>query len=298
MQLQIVKQPEIGVIEWNFDELKKELSTSVETYRTIVYTSDDQIKNEAKPELAKLRKLNKALDDERRRVKNIYTQPIKDFEAQVKELTGIVNEAIVNIDEQVKGYEDRRKAEKLEQVKKAYEEVFADDESRELVSFETAFVERYLNVTVSIRSILSEFNELKRTVLADVDTIKGLDEYAFESFEAYKQTLDLNAALRENKHLKEAAERRRQYEEAVNARREQETRRAEQQAAQQTAQMVTEASESPQEPSKAQAYEKVYTTAFKVTATRSALEKLQAFLTSNQIRFDVIEKAKEVMIND
>lgn len=297
MELQIFKQPEIGVIEWNFDELKKELSTSVETYRTIVYTSDDQIKNEAKPELAKLRKLNKALDDERRRVKNIYTQPIKDFEAQVKELTGIVNEAIVNIDEQVKGYEDRRKAEKLEQVKKAYEEVFADDESRELVSFETAFVERYLNATVSIRSILSEFNELKRTVLADVDTIKGLDEYAFESLEVYKRTLDLNAALRENKHLKEVAECRRQYQEAVNARREQEARQAEQQAAQQAAQMATEAPESPQETSKAQAYEKVYATTFKVTATRSALEKLQTFLIDNQIRFDVIEKAKEVIIN-
>lgn len=293
MELQIFKQPEIGVIEWNFEELKKELSTNVEAYRTIVYTSDDQIKNEAKPELAKLRKLNKALDDERRRVKNIYTQPIKDFEDQVKELTGIVNKAIVNIDEQVKGYEDRRKAVKLEQVKRAYEEVFDDDESRGLVSFETAFVERYLNATASIRSILSEFNELKRTMLADVDTIKGLDEYAFESLEVYKQTLDLNAALRENKRLKEVAERRRQYEEAVNARKEQEAR----QAAQQAAQMATEAPESPQEPSKTQTYEKVYATTFKVTATRSALEKLQTFLINNQIHFDVIEKAKEVMIN-
>ena len=59
-----VKIPER--IEWNYEELKAEIAERVQTYETIVYT-DETIK-EAKADRANLRKLAKALNDERIRL--------------------------------------------------------------------------------------------------------------------------------------------------------------------------------------------------------------------------------------
>lgn len=107
MELKIYNPQENGFlqqIDWNFEELKQEITGKAETYKNLVY-SDEQMR-EAKKDRAKLRKLNSALNEKKKEIKNQIMAPYMGFENQIKELMGIVNDAVDNIDLQVKGYEE------------------------------------------------------------------------------------------------------------------------------------------------------------------------------------------------
>lgn len=71
-------------IDFNYEELKAELTSKVSFYETLVYT-DDQIKD-AKADKANLNKLKRALNDERIRREKEYMQPFNVFKAQINEI--------------------------------------------------------------------------------------------------------------------------------------------------------------------------------------------------------------------
>ena len=93
-------------IDFNYEELKAELTSKVSFYETLVYT-DDQIKD-AKADKANLNKLKRALNDERIRREKEYMQPFNVFKAQINEIIGIIDKPIAVIDEQVKAYDEKR----------------------------------------------------------------------------------------------------------------------------------------------------------------------------------------------
>lgn len=209
----------LKAIEWNFEELKKELIARSEEYKTIVYTSDEQIKKEAKADRAKLRKLIDAMENERKRIKKQYMEPVTAFEKQVRELTGIVDEAVENIDCQIKAYEENKRAEKLEKVKQIYEETIPR-EMRDFIPFEVALIDKYLLASTTLKTIKTEMQSLSDKVVSDVEVIKNLPEYSFEALEKYKKTLDLQMAMRTVNDLRDTAERKRMYEEQKKAQQE------------------------------------------------------------------------------
>ena len=73
MELRIKSMSFPEAIEFNFEQLKQELTDKAEQYKGLVYT-DDQVQD-AKKDVAALRKFTKALSDERIKVKNclLYT---------------------------------------------------------------------------------------------------------------------------------------------------------------------------------------------------------------------------------
>lgn len=79
-------------IDFNYEELKAELTSKVSFYETLVYT-DDQIKD-AKADKANLNKLKRALNDERIRREKEYMQPFNVFKAQINEIIGIIDKPI------------------------------------------------------------------------------------------------------------------------------------------------------------------------------------------------------------
>lgn len=121
MELKVdeVKIPE--KIGFNYEELKAQLKTRCHDYETTVYT-DDTIK-EAKVDRAVLNKLKDNLNAERLRRQREYMHPFDVFKAQVDDLIGIINTASRAIDIQVKDYEERQKAVKLEEIKKIFDTV-------------------------------------------------------------------------------------------------------------------------------------------------------------------------------
>lgn len=193
LKMQEVQFPK--VIQFNFAELKEEITAKAELYKNMVYT-EDTIK-EAKADKATLNKFIKVLEDKRKDVKKQCLQPYKDFEKQIKELVAIVNEPVQLIDSQVKAYDEKRKAEKLDQIKAIWEE----SDHPEWLSCSMIFDNRWLNVTFSLKQVQDAITERLTQINTELTTLNSLTEFAFEAVEVYKNTLDVNRAIAEGQRL-------------------------------------------------------------------------------------------------
>lgn len=209
MELKIYSPTEDGfikAIEWNHEEIKKEVAEKVSYYANLIY-SDDQIK-EAKADRAKLNKFVQALEAKRKEVKKQCLAPYEDFERKLKEITAIVNEPIMMIDQQVKGYEEQKKAEKQVKIRELFENAVFPD----WVKFEQVFDAKWLNATVPMTSINKELIEKLERIESDLSTLSNLPEFAFEAVDVYKTTLDLGRAVNEAHRMSEQAKRKAEYE--------------------------------------------------------------------------------------
>ena len=193
LKMQEVQFPK--VIQFNFAELKEEITAKAELYKNMVYT-EDTIK-EAKADKATLNKFIKVLEDKRKDVKKQCLQPYEDFEKQIKELVAIVNEPVQLIDSQVKAYDEKRKAEKLDQIKAIWEE----SDHPEWLSCNMIFDNRWLNVTFSLKQVQDAITERLAQINTELTTLNSLTDFAFEAVEVYKNTLDVNRAIAEGQRL-------------------------------------------------------------------------------------------------
>lgn len=182
-------------IEFNFDELKQEITERTSLYTGLVY-SEEQIKD-AKKDVANLRKFTKALSDERIRIKKQCLQPYEEFEVKIKELSGIVEKAIANIDTQVKGYEEQEKAEKLKKIRELWESV----EHPEEMTFEHVFEGKFMNKSCPMSTVEQYMKNAVERFKSDLAALQNLPEFSFEAIEVYKQTLDMHKAISEGKRL-------------------------------------------------------------------------------------------------
>lgn len=106
-ELQVVVQQEVGVISWNFEQLKTALAEKMQEYDGLVYT-EDTVKT-AKTDIAALRKIKKVISDKRIEVKKMCLEPYEIFEKQAGELTELVDKPINQIDVQLTEYENSRR---------------------------------------------------------------------------------------------------------------------------------------------------------------------------------------------
>ena len=216
MELKIYSPTEDGfikAIEWNHEEIKKEVAEKVSYYANLVYT-DDQIRD-AKNDRAKLNKFVQALEAKRKDVKKQCLAPYEEFEKKMKEIIAIVNEPIKMIDQQVKGYEEQKKAEKLEQIQEYWDRVTSPEHP---LTLQRVMNPKWLNATTSLKSIQEEINTILAKYAEDIATLQNLPEFSFEALEVYKTTLDLYKAISEGKRMSEIQkEKERQKAEAEKA---------------------------------------------------------------------------------
>ena len=187
-------------IEFNFEELKAELTEKVQVYSTIAYT-DDKIK-EAKADRANLNKLKKAINDERIRREREYMAPFNAFKRKVDEILAIIDEPIRIIDAQVK--ESERKAKEAKE--KGIREYLCQIELPYGIEAEKVWNPKWLNASASHTAITAEINARAAQIKEDVKTLEELQEYQDHAIQRYKETLDLRQALGEAKRQKEWAE--------------------------------------------------------------------------------------------
>lgn len=206
MELKINEVTIPDAIQFNYEELKQELTEKVSVYETMVYT-DDQIKL-AKSDKANLNKLKKVLNDERIRREKEYMKPFNEFKAQINEIISIIDKPVAVIDKQVKAFDEKKKQEKLEAVKKLYEEL----NTYEWLNFEQIFNERWLLASVSMRQVQDGIEGWLNEVKTNLDILANLPEFAFEATEVYKSTLDVQKALNEGKRLAEMIKRKQEQE--------------------------------------------------------------------------------------
>lgn len=304
MELQIYNPTDenaIKKIDWNYEELKQEITTRANDYKTLVYT-DDNIKD-AKSDRANLNKFIKVLDTKRKDVKKMMLEPYTEFEGQVKELIGIIGEANDNIDSQVKAYEQKKRDEKLVKVQEIYDGIFGDSDLLSILTWDRVFKPTYLNATTTLKSIKTEMTELLERVTNELNIIDNDNgEYQFEMKEAYLKDFNMAEALTVKQRFEENARRKAEYEAKrqaeLEARREREKAEAEKIA---NASNLHIPKEAEAEHVKAVAYdtaqsigiedvkEEVIELAFRVRATASQLEGLKNYLKSNNIEFGPVK---------
>lgn len=288
MELRILSPQEDGfvkAIEWNNEEIKKEVAECVEHYKGLVYT-DEQI-SDAKKDRAKLRKFVDALEAKRKEVKKQCIAPYEQFERQVKEIITIVNEPINLIDAQIKEVEEQRRIEKKANVLAIYEEHIGS--LKGILPFKKVFKNEYLNVSKSMKSITEEIQAFISKVNQDMDTIEELHtKHELQVKDMYIRTFDLSMALRENARLEEVerkiAERKAQEEARKKAEEEKKTGEdigspnvsVDQQLSRQDEADPIREEHVKEEP-------KMFTIDFRVTATREKIGLLKEFLNKNRI---------------
>lgn len=219
LRLKQITFPE--AIEFNFSELKKEITERMAEYTGLVY-AEEQIKD-AKKDVAMLRKFAKALSDERIRVKKDLMKPYEEFEKKIKELTGLVDNVVGEIDSQIKSFEDKQKQDKLDNITS----FFNTTEHPEWLHMSQIFNEKWLNASTSMKSVQDEINSKLEQIQNDLATLQNLPEFGFEAAEVYKTTLDINKALNEGKRLSEIAKAKAAHEAEMKARAEEQARLAE-----------------------------------------------------------------------
>lgn len=183
----------------NFEELKAELKDKAEYYGSLLYT-DEQIKD-AKADRAMLNKFKNTANSERIRKEKEYMNPFNQFKSQINELIAIVDKPIAVIDERIAAYNDEQKAQK----KKAIEELFAGMGFQSFVTLEKIWDPKWLNASTSMKSIEEQMRSRMYQIGDDVLTLHNLPEFGFEATEVYKQTLDINKAIKEAQRMAEIA---------------------------------------------------------------------------------------------
>lgn len=169
MELQVQEIQALEPVKFNYEELKASLSEKVENYKNLVYT-DENIKL-AKTDRANLNKLSKAINDEKIRVKNLLLEPYTTFENQCKDLIAIVDEAVKNVDSQIKAYEQNIKDEKLKEIMNFFIENVGEYE--QLIDFDKIYNEKWLNATYKMDQIQKDLLHIfakTKTDLSVIDT--------------------------------------------------------------------------------------------------------------------------------
>ena len=201
MELKVDEIQLPDVIQFNYDELKRELTEKVQKYETLIYT-EDQIK-EAKADKANLNKLKKALNDERIKREREYMQPFNEFKAKINEIIAIIDKPVMIIDKQVKEFDEKRKADKRIEIGAYWETT----EHPEWLTLAKLFDERWLNSGYSMRQIKDDINGWNNRIKTELDTLAKLPEFSYEATEEYKRTLDINLAIAEGQRLAEIQKR-------------------------------------------------------------------------------------------
>lgn len=202
----------------NFAEMKEALTEFIEPY-TQVIVNEDAI-SEAKADRAKINAVAKHIDDYRKLVKKVYTEPLKQFEDKCKELMGICDQGKNNIDYQLTEFEERRKEEKFILLKAHYEAARVSMDNPEYITSSLVLHPKWENKTTSLEECKKYMDEAIQKVDTEVKTIRNLhSQWETSLLDEYSRTHDLLSALALNERLTEKAQ-----QEAERKRREQEER--------------------------------------------------------------------------
>lgn len=197
--LEVITKQQPGLINFNYEEIKSKLEVELKKYDVVV--TEETIK-EGKELKATLNKVKKQVDDERKRIKKEYCQPLAEFENQVKDLVSMLDAGYKKIDEQVKVYEEAKKEERRKEIQEEYA-TFID--VAKLIPFEKIFNPKWLNSNFSKKActeeLLAKVNRIKND-MAMIKCFMPQDKADAKQVQnLYLETLDIGLAKAKSDEL-------------------------------------------------------------------------------------------------
>ena len=193
-KLEVIVEQKNGQLDFNYEELKQGAKDFVALYEGAIV--DDENLAVAKKEVAGLRKIQKTLNDKKIEVKTEFMKPYTAFENKIKEVMSLFDEPIKLIDGQVKAFDEKAKAEKLEKVKALYEEVIPID-NKPYLTFDRVFKESWTNKSTKMKDIeeaLRDASMLCDSQLSNLEMfLQDRPDLIEEARKKYAQTFDMNS---------------------------------------------------------------------------------------------------------
>ncbi len=274
-------------IEWNFDDLKAQISPKLDYYNNLVVT-EDGIKA-AKADKAKLNQLVKAIEDKRKEIKRTCLAPYEAFEVQCKEIVGMIQAPIAAIDKQIKAFDDARKQDKYNQLRQAFDDYVTEQELREFIRFDDILNPKWANVSQKTENLKLEITDHVDRIKTDLNAIRT--QYADKPYlsaviSEYQKRYNLTNAMQyaETLRQREEAERKRKEQQEIE-RRKLEASKPEPKPEPITAQVAVTApreavTSSPQ----------IGSAAFLVTCTREQMIALRNYMKNAGIAYRVLKR--------
>lgn len=285
-----------GTVDENIASVKSQVESWLNDFSDIDSMSDEQIP-ELKNRLADLRKGKTIIEDERKRIKKAYLNPLDDFEKKVKTITVQIDDCISIGKKRLDEYQIRKDAEK----KATIEAWWNLHRPIPMMNFEAVWQESFLNKTgdgAKWEQILTEKihrveNDLK---LIAADILNDTERGNFISAE-YMQSLDYMAAVANwnAKVAKEEADRKRaeeaaRYNEELRKAREEAEKKAQEAAKYQVGQEAKVSQESAHPAEQPAQDEKFYTLTFRmVNIPEDKVRSLNNTIRALGIRITVME---------
>lgn len=295
MEFKITPYKKIDSIEFNYLQLKTELGDKLVKYKGTTY--DDSAISLAKKDKAALNKLKKAINDKKIEIKKELLEPYEDFETKVKDIMAMIDKPILEIDTQIKAYDNKVAADKQAEIQFYFDEVVGDLVN--ILNLDKIFNDRWLNVTYNMKNIKEEIDESVKRINDDLEVIKGLNsEFNTELMNEYLCNFDLSSVLRKKSLLEE---RKKAIEELEHKKQEQELLRNERtedkSTQEQTKDTQTTIYSNKQETSVKNdlnaPQENIIQLDFRVWGTMEQINALKEFFINNNIRYGRIPKEEK-----
>lgn len=165
----------LPALSFNYDQLKEWAHGLTERYTNMVVTEDAIV--EVKKDMADLNRNKAKLEEARKEVVRRVSEPIKSFEAQVKEVVGIFDAAYAGLSGQVKAFEDAQRSEKRKRVIELVNECFVErfgNNDAEWPESNVHILEKWLNKTTSLKSIREEIEATIQRQVEEEERRKAL----------------------------------------------------------------------------------------------------------------------------
>lgn len=283
--LEVRIEQKLGILNWNFEELNRQLDVQLEKYRGLTFT-DDQMP-EAKKTRAALNKVAKEINDRKIAVKKEFCAPYTEFEEQAKQLIRKINDVSGEIDAQVKDYEEQQRADKRKRI-----EAWWAENGKHTVELEKIWKDSWLNTTCSDEKWKRELEAEKVRISNEIYTLSLMaDKERPEKLDfllrEYMKTLD----VRRTTDAWEEAERAAKQAEIEKERLEQERLRREAEQAEVAAKPAP--MEAPEPKAEKGPEDYLYSPTFKlIDLTYSQAMDLTNYMKKNGLRFVSIAKER------
>ncbi len=289
MSLELAVKTEVfepAQIKFNYEEIENTLAENLKKYQGLTFTEKEAA--ECKKVIADLRKGKRLVDQYRVKTKKQLTEPIKEFEEQCKALNEKFDGVINPLLEQSKAFEEKERNEKLDKVEKIKEQAINDLDLADGVADQLVIEDRFLNKSTTLKSIEEDLHEQATRLLEQVkheETTRQLIKQHVEIVNL-KNGLDLlDSSYIHLIGLKEIDE----IKTIIDGDAEKQFMEAEQAKADLEKEKRLAGAKKMKESFDKERSQEKFIEVYEVTGTEDALDKLEEFMSSQNLSWKVVE---------
>lgn len=285
LEVQTIKlQP--AEVEFNFEEIEKELETRLKKYEGLTFTEVQA--TECRNTIAELRKVKNGINRFRIDTKKKLTEPITVFEDKCKALVTKIDEAVKPLNEQLQEFDERQRQEKLQKVEQIKKQVIEDLELADEIANELVIEDRFLNKSTTLKSIEESLHEQANQLIIHKQNEAHTKELIKQHVEIVNLKNELDLVDSSYVHLinhKEIDEIKAIIE--ADAEKLVEEREKEKRVA--TAERMQERIKQ-QEQQEEQETEEKFVEVYEVVGTDEQLDRLEEFMKENNMSFKILDE--------